>query len=116
MCKQCFLNERAQFQDSKEWLAFDLELTRKLASKTLVNIKSIRKDREMYIELYKCMKCNQLWKLKEPNENFGQGWFLFESTKAKNTRVSYSFILLLTLIIMITLWWKIFTSLDFFTN
>jgi hypothetical protein len=54
--------------------------------------------------------------MKEPNENFGQGWFLLDSTKEQSTRVGYSFVLLLALTLMITLCWKIFTSLDVFTN
>ena len=77
MCKDRFEKEIESFQSEKEWLKFDLELTKKLSSKKINYIEfkgdGIRdKDDGYYI--YECFLCHQFWKLKEPDYSF-RGYF-----------------------------------------
>jgi len=77
-CNNCFEREYKSFQSEKEWLAFDIELTKKLGSNKIKNIEfsqdGVRnKDKGEYI--YECLACKQKWKLKDPDYSF-RGYFL----------------------------------------
>jgi hypothetical protein len=77
-CNNCFEREYKSFQSEKEWLAFDIELTKKLGSNKIKNIEfsqdGVRnKDKGEYI--YECLACMQKWKLKDPDYSF-RGYFL----------------------------------------
>jgi hypothetical protein len=83
MCENCFLNE-TEFKDRKHWENFDLELSKKLGAEKLVplyfkNDGVHDKDDGLYI--YKCTSCNEKWKLRDPVDYNGRGWFLRYSTK-----------------------------------
>jgi hypothetical protein len=78
MCNFCFEIEYNFFPSEKEWLKFDLDLTKKIGDNKMKEIEfnhdGVRdKDDGEYI--YKCLTCNQKWKLKEP-DNFFRGYFL----------------------------------------
>lgn len=77
MCPNCFLTEIDNFPTEKDWLKFDLELTKKLSSKKMKhkNFKSdgiSNKDDGEYF--YECLNCLKIWKLKEPDYAF-RGYF-----------------------------------------
>jgi hypothetical protein len=78
MCNNCFEREFNSFLSEKEWLDFDLKLTKKLVSNKMKNLEFKRegtrdKDDEEYI--YECLTCKQKWKLKDPDYSF-RGYFL----------------------------------------
>lgn len=78
MCDNCFEKEYNSFSSEKEWLDFDLELTKKLSSNNLINLEFNRdgkrhKDDGEYI--YECNACKQKWRLKDPDYAF-RGYFL----------------------------------------
>jgi hypothetical protein len=53
-------------------------LTQKLAENKLKNIEFSNdglRDKDDGKYIYKCTSCEEIWKLKEPNENFGGGFF-----------------------------------------
>ena len=84
MCKDCFTDEVKEFPERNYWEKIDLILSQKLAEgkiiyKEFVNDALRDKDDGKYF--YKCTSCGETWKLREPNGNFGGGYFLKESTK-----------------------------------
>lgn len=78
MCDNCFTIEYNSFLSEKEWLEFDLELTKKLGSNNLKNFEFNRdgkRDKDDGEYIYECMSCKQKWKLKDPDYSF-RGYFL----------------------------------------
>jgi hypothetical protein len=67
-----------------------------------VGSKPYEKERDEYIELYRCGACEQIWKLKEPNVNFGGGWFIYESTKQPKSQKGCAVFLSLISSLLIT--------------
>lgn len=78
MCSNCFETEYNSFPSEKEWLEFDLQLTRKLGSNKMKNLEFKRdgkRDKDDGKYIYECLTCKQKWKLKDPDYSF-RGYFL----------------------------------------
>ncbi len=78
MCIDCFEREYNSFPSEKEWLEFDLELTKKLGSckmKYLDFKRDGKRDKDDGEYIYECMTCNAKWKLKDPDYS-SRGYFL----------------------------------------
>jgi hypothetical protein len=78
MCEKCFKNEYKSFPSEEEWLAFDLELTKKLGQGKVVHVEFIAdgvRDKDDGEYIYKCQSCHQKWKLKDPDHAW-RGYFL----------------------------------------
>ncbi len=78
MCNNCFEEEIENFLERKEWLQFDILLTKKLINNSISYLEfssdgQRHKDDGAYI--YQCNSCNQKWHLKEPEDHLG-GFFL----------------------------------------
>ena len=102
MCEDCFIEE-VVFRDREHWDKFDLELSKKLGAEKLVplgfnNDGVYDKDDGLYI--YKCTSCKQKWKLRDPVDNNGNGWFLRYSTKEPFNRKGCFTILILLIAVI----------------
>jgi hypothetical protein len=78
MCNFCFEIEIESFQSEKDWLEFDLLLTKKLGNGIMKNIKFVhdgKRDKDDGEYIYVCLKCGQKWKLRDPDYSF-RGYFL----------------------------------------
>jgi len=78
MCNNCFETEYNSFPSEKEWLDFDLELTKKLGSNKMKNLDfkhDGKRDKDDGEYIYECLTCKQKWKLKDPDYSF-RGYFL----------------------------------------
>ena len=78
MCNNCFEKEYHSFPSEKDWLDFDLELTKKLGSNKIKNKEFKRdgkRDKDDGEYIYECLTCKQKWKLKAPDYSF-RGYFL----------------------------------------
>lgn len=78
MCNNCFEREYNSFPSEEDWLAFDLELTKKLGSNKMKNLEFRRdgkRDKDDGDYIYECLVCKQKWKLKDPDYSF-RGYFL----------------------------------------
>jgi hypothetical protein len=87
MCEDCFTDEIKSFEGKTAWIAFDLELTRRLQQGKVKHINFVRdmeRDKDDGEEIYRCMSCGQGWKLKNHYDN-GDGYFLKLSTLEKIT-------------------------------
>lgn len=77
MCNNCFEIEYNSFPSEKEWLIFDLELTKKLGSQKMKYLEfknDGKRDKDDGVYIYECLICNQKWKLKDPDYSF-RGYF-----------------------------------------
>ncbi len=78
MCDECFIIEFSFFPSEKEWLQFDVELTKKLGDNRMKYIEfkgDGKRDKDDGEYLYECLICGQKWKLKDPDYSF-RGYFL----------------------------------------
>ena len=77
-CEYCNDYEVLQFHNENHWNEFDLELSKKLSRNTMKYINTEQDgipDKDGEEVTYECTSCKKLWKLKEPNSNYGGGYF-----------------------------------------
>jgi hypothetical protein len=84
MCDKCFNNEIESFPTEKDYLDFDLILTKKLANEKTVKHIQFVKTLEKQIDsrdyevsgynVYECIYCGQLWALRD-RDNSDRGYF-----------------------------------------
>lgn len=78
MCTDCFQKEYVSFLTEREWLDFDLNLSKKLVDGKMIYINS-KSDGQRPIDdyeyYYECFSCHQKWKLKVPEFSL-RGHFL----------------------------------------
>ena len=78
MCNECFNDEINSFPSEKDWLEFDLNLSKKLGNGKMKNIdfrRDNKRDKDDGEYIYVCQYCQQKWKLKDPDYSF-RGYFL----------------------------------------
>ncbi len=78
MCNNCFIKEYSSFPTEKDWLDFDLELTKKLGNGEMryTEFKADgKRDKDDGEYFYECLTCGQIWKMKDPDYSF-RGYFL----------------------------------------
>ena len=71
MCTNCFTSEIDSFKSQDDWLAFDLELKKKLSkgNLTATGHKSGQfKDNFDYF--FECTHCHQKWRLNDPDNSW----------------------------------------------
>ena len=110
MCDDCFNEEYIKFNSDKEYNLFLKKLDTKIA-KTVLYVKS-EKYRNDFHTIYKCIKCNEVWLLSDP-DNQRRGYFLKETTaknsgyggiyKSTSFNLVYLFLLFIVILILITL-------------
>jgi len=106
MCENCFLNE-VIFENREQWERFDLELSKKLGAEKLIplglnNDGVVDKDDGLYV--YKGATCHEKWKLRDPVDYNGRGWFLRYSSKEPINKKGCFAILILIVAITHVLW------------
>ncbi|RYG08877.1 MAG: hypothetical protein EOO07_24845 [Chitinophagaceae bacterium] len=77
MCDKCFHSEFHSFPTEKNYLDFDLVLTKKLANEKTIKHKRFVKTGEVQIDtrdaehigynVYECLNCGQHWALRDPD-------------------------------------------------
>ncbi len=78
MCDDCFTKEFTSFPTEKDWLEFDLELTKRLGNGKIKYLEfkaDGERDKDDGQYIYVCETCHQKWKLKDPDYAF-RGYFL----------------------------------------
>jgi hypothetical protein len=91
MCDKCFLSDINSFQSEKDYLDFDLVLTKKLVNEKVVKyinfvkIAEVKIDSRDYNDIgyhtYMCSVCGQLWALRDPD--YSDKGFFRKITKEK---------------------------------
>jgi hypothetical protein len=121
MCDKCFNSEISSFATAKEYLDFDLLLSKKLANEKTVKHVRLVKTSEIQIDtrdyedlgynVYECIICGQLWGLHDP-DNADRGYFkkitgqtVSNDIKAMTSKKNSGCFILLLFLLLPTIFW-----------
>lgn len=122
MCDACFNYEIKSFPTQKDFLDFDLILTKKLANDKTIKMLNFVETSTKYIgkgdyesfgyQIFECTKCGQLWGFRDA-DNADRGFFkkltkeIIDKDYAKRGRKDYGCLIAFIIIILLgmTIFW-----------